>query len=41
MGSKITIVLAMEVRVSVYLIIISIRLYIAIMKMMGRETIFN
>jgi len=39
MGCKISLVLEMEVRVSVYLIII--RLYIAINELMGRKTIFN
>jgi len=42
MGSKRTLVLEMEVRVSVYLtVIIIIRLYIATNKLMERKTIFD
>jgi len=42
MGCKRSLVLEMEVRVSVYLIIIIIiRLYIAINELMGRKTIFD
>ena len=41
MGCKRTLVIEMEVRVSVYLIITIICLYIAINKLMGRKPIFN